>query len=443
MSLESLLAEKLFENSKVLEYKHNTIFTAIDQYGINSPMVTTAINGVSNIIANKVNIYRNNIIPDAEAIEAKLKEVAIVPSHNVTDDVSLHVLNYQSGFDLLKELDLIDPLAVADPSMLPNKVAYINYDEDLVSGAFRTGNNKLDSYIKEILLEYKDSYVKELHEKLFLDLRKSNKFLNDLILDPIDNHNDILLSLILVLHYVNNTVGVTNIDPKELRVQYLYKLRDILSSSLAHYAKLYQRDLERDAFIVGVDKGHVTLIGEAYSKYLEEHSIDAIIGYAKTETKPIKYNKFIEHYQFYTEKFEEAVKVSYYKSNINLVSRYRHGYELAVRKFLEDTSDSNLDQMGFSRADIPVVVAEVSKYCRELKEEEIMETTETSRYITAVMLYDMPDFLEFSDYMEHYARVFPKYDITEVGTLATAAITMDLLSDQLVVTDINVQSKHV
>jgi len=59
-----------------------------------------------------------------------------------------------------------------------------------------------------------------------------------------------------------------------------------------------------------------------------------------------------------------------------------------------------------------------------------MEVTEVTRFLIAVVVYDRGDFMDFSGYMSHYNKIYPKFTVEELATISTVGVVMDVLMPQ-------------
>jgi len=438
MSLSEVIAQKITDHNVAMVSKHNTIYTAADHYGMESSIVRKAILGLANEMSADINLYRNTILPVVSDFELAVKAKAKTSITTIADKVSLHVLTYQDGLDLMTSLGLVDPKTVATYQDLPSNPLVIEYDKDLVSASMSTSNNQLNTHINEIIMEHEADYVEDVHTAMFDNVSKTNSYIMELAYSPLRNYHKMIIALALVVGYINNDIGVANMAANKARTDYLYTLRAIISTGLSRYVTDYKRALESEALIVSIDRSdeiQVYLIGEIYDKYLDQHNVEPIIGYSSNEDNPsrVRLDNFLVSIDVYQSYYNEAVRLATIKSSINNINTLKLAYKLAAREYLNDMSDDQLEMYSLNKDSIPAINTIVEEYVNGLDNTELLEVTEISRAIVGNIIFGRPDFIKFVGYMNHYTKIFPDLNVDEIATSALAASIIDKLEEQLVV----------
>jgi len=441
--MNHILAKKLFTKRIALDYKHNTIFTAVSEYGSGSELVRKAIIGLSKEVKADVNLFRNTILPVTKDFEAATKVKSKTTPISVADKVTIHTSQYSDGLDILEEIYNLDTNVVVSAAALPNNPLIIRYDKDLVMGNIT--NYRIKEVMDEILLEYEDGYITTLHNKLFSGVGRNSDFIKNLGINALDNYNDLYLGLVLTLGYIGGTIGVSNVDVAKVRPQYLYTLRDVLVTALNNYRNTYDICLKHEFLISRVTtdesgKTRVYLIGEIYSKYLEDHNVDAIIGYAnnvKSATR-LTLSEFVTDIDTYVDYYENAIRIASMRSAVDHVNVLRLAYKLVSREYLAELTDGQLNNLdlttdGLTQLSVDDVNRNIEYYIDNLRTEELLEVTEVTRYIVSMFIYRNEGFLKFIGYMNYYTKLFPKLSVDEIATSAMVAHTMDKLEPQLTV----------
>jgi len=441
--MDNILAKKLFTKRIALNYKHNTIFTAISEYSSSSELVRKATIGLSKEVKADVNLFRNTILPVTKDFEVATKTKSKITPIAVADKVTIHTSQYNDGLDILEEVYNLDTNVVVSAPALPANPLIIRYDKGLIEDNIT--NHRVKEAMDEILLEYEDGYLGTIHNKLFSGVSRNSDFIKNLGINALDNYNDLYLGLVLTLGYINGTIGVSNVVVAKVRPQYLYTLRDILVTALNNYRSTYDIYLKREFLISRVTtdesgKIRVYLIGELYSKYLEDHNVDAIIGYAnnvKNSTR-ITLSDFVNNIDTYVDYYESAIRIASMRSAVDHVNVLRLAYKLVAREYLAGLTDGQLNNLdlttdGLTQLSVSDVNRSIEQYIDNLNTEELLEVTEVTRYIVSVFIYRNEGFLKFIGYMNYYTKLFPKLSVDEIATSAMVAHTMDKLEPQLIV----------
>jgi len=441
--MNHILAKKLFTKRIALGHKHNTIFTAISEYGSGCDLVRKAVIGLSKEVKADVNLFRNTILPVTKDFEADTKAKSKITPIAVADKVTIHTSHYNDGLDILEEVYSLDTNVVVSAASLPTNPLIIRYDKDLVMG--NVTNHRVKEAMDEILLEYEDGYLGTLHNKLFSGVSRNSDFIKNLGINALDNYNDLYLGLVLTLGYISDTIGVSNVVVAKVRPQYLYTLRDILVTALNNYRSTYDIHLNREFLITRVNtdesgKTRVYLIGEIYSKYLEDNNVDAIIGFANNvkNNNRVTLSEFVTNIDTYVDYYESAIRIASMRSAVDHVNVLRLAYKLVSREYLADLTDGQLNKLdltndGLTQLSVYDVNRNIEQYIDNLSTEELLEVTEVTRYIVSIFIYRNEGFLKFIGYMNYYTKLFPKLSVDEIATSAMVAHTMDKLEPQLIV----------
>jgi len=435
MSVVTTIAKRITDSGIVLEPKHNSIFTAIKEYGPNDELTTAAIKGIVNYVSSNINTYRNMIIPDAKELRGmvKSKTAAVIP--DAAKGVQLHILEKEEVVSIMSELDLVYPDAVSDYNKLPENPLLIESKLDDIRRLLRFDNHRLEEAVQSVAVEYSDSDLLALHDKTFSNVSKTNPFIRNLFLEDMHTVNDVTLILAMTIGYINGTMGVSNMPIEKAKTNYLYTLRNITTTILGAYNKRYNAMVSNNVLvvksIVSGDSNDIYLIDSVYQEYLNSPNADAIVGAAHIDgLSRVKLEDFMVDIDKYVATYESVCKKAAIKASINNINVLRTAYVTSVNNFLDERDDTTLDAIGVSRDSITGIVKLARDYVNGLDDSELMEVTEVTRFLIAVVVYDRGDFMDFSGYMSHYNKIYPKFTVEELATISTVGVVMDVLMPQ-------------
>lgn len=438
MSIGHVIGKKLAEKGVILVGAHNSIYTAAKQFGIESPVVKTALNGAANVAKRDIDRYRNMMLPAARELETLIKSKAKTTPTTIADKVNIHVNNYSDGLDAVESLGNIDTLAVVSFTELPENPLVIEYDKQTVRNNLVSTNNHLNTLLEEILMEYEEGYIEKFHNGIFGNVSSNNPKIRELAYDPVSSHNELLLGLMLTTGYLNGTLGVSNMPGERARVEYLYVLRNAFVTALARYRSIYKGYLASNTLISKIitkDDGitHVYLIGEVYSVYLNDHNVEPIIGCARSRmnASSVTLEKFLSDIESYQTYYNDQIRLASSTNTIAAITALRLAYKLSVRETLAGMSEDKLAMLGKTKEDVLDINNVVEKYIDELSAVSLQEITDISRGIIGNLIYSDTGFMVFVDNMVYYSKLFPKLTPDEVATAAAAAHVMNMLTVQL------------
>ena len=438
MSVESTIAKHLADKGIILDAKHNSIFTAIDEYGMGHPIVAKAIRGLGNAVTADINRYRNVIIPDAKELCNMVSEASVGKQVNPADKVVFHVLSKYSLLDTLVELNKVDPRVVANASELPDNPLVIAWDEKVVATNIRLGNNVVATEFESIINELGKDIIHDVHEKIFTNVSRNSEYLTSVGYNVLGNYGELVVGLMLTLGYIEGDLGITNRKVGTVRSEYLYQLRDIFVTLITNYRTTYDNAVNSEVVIVNKDttkRGMTTLtiVSDVYDKYLDDNSIDAIIGFGLSDStdKRVRLSQLIENADKYISVYQAAVKAETVKAALGKVNAIRTLYEMKSVEFMNNISDDRKDVLGLTDETIASTREAIAKYVKGLSDEEVLDITNVTRIIVGTYVYTDTSFMDFVGYMNYYAKVYDKFTPDELATLSSVAITIDYLEDHI------------
>jgi len=438
MGFERVVAKQLTDRGVLLTPKHNSIFTAIDENGIDSKLVRTAIAGMINLVTADINRYRNVILPEAKDYEQVVINMTKQDQSGPGDKVVIRIVEHHRGLELFPVTLVPDANVVAAYQELPDVPLIVEWDADTVKENIRSSNVELNDHIQELLHSYSDDHLKSLHEQVFGSLSKNNSLIANLGVDIVGNYDNIVLMLIMTTGYISGTLGVSNLQAPDARGRYLYKLRNVLVTLLSQYEKVYARYITNDILVVrgAINRDgtrDVTLVGENYQRYLEDYSVDAIIGLglSNDDIRNISFDSMVANIDKYTGVYEASIKVASVNAAFNKIKVLKLAYTVAMRTRLNESTDTQLAGIGITRDSIPKLVNLVSSKIGTLSDEELMDTTTLTREIVGDIIHADPLFMAFIDHIDYYTKMFPKFTVDELVSAATVGIIIDRLETHI------------
>jgi len=421
MSIKEL-ATKLASEGKCVSRKHNSIFSAMEEYGSHSQIVLAAINGMGSQITANVELYRGSILPDARELAIRVKEATKATPVDPGAKVHIHVMEQPAILDSLTRSGDIDPLVSANRTDLPRSPLVVETVPNpehtdvldmIKEAAFNLGYADVDKGINALVTS------------VFDNVSSNNMQLADLSDRSHLDHNELTILLGITMAYIKSDIIKTNMGKARANTEYLYKLRNILVTLL------------RNVRTKGVGSNTVTtvyVVASVYQTYLEDNNIDNIIGAV--------YSHHLESFSMlvadvadskYKDIYLERVRMESIKSALGNVNATRIAFPAVLAKLLSESTDESLDSRGIVRDDIGDIIKETTSMVGALSEHELMELTETSRAIMGAIVYQREDFFDFVSDMKTYHELYPKFTPEELATTATVAYVTRVLIEQLAV----------
>jgi len=443
MSIKEL-AVKMANENKFVTHKHNTIFSAMEEYGSHAPIVLSAISGMAAQVSANVELYRNSILPDARELADKVKEAAKAAPVDPGAKVRIHPMEHPAILEQLERSGDIDINVVASVSDLPRNPLVIEPGaEPMLPGGLH--NDVLDT-LKESFLNmgYSDVVkgVRDMADTVFGNVSSSNRRLVAAGVHSHLDHNELTVLLAMTISYIKSDSLRTNMSKNRADVEYLYKLRNVLVTLLKMYSERLKAVESRDVLISrsrvnGVGSGlvcDVYVTAGVYQRYLEDNNIDNIIGAAyERSMAPSNMTRTEVSDPKYKDAYLKRVRMESIKSSLGAVNATRVAFPAVLSKMLSEVSDESLDARGIERDDIGEIIKETTKLVEALSEHELMELVETSRAIMGAVVYQRPDFFDFVSDMKSYHELYPNFTPEELATTATVAYITRAMLEQLTV----------
>jgi len=442
MSLVTRLASKLEEKGIRLVPKHNSVYTAIDEYGFEAPITQKAISGLATIVAGKVDHFRNVILPCSRILEKSVKDKSTVKPTSIVDKVHISILANQQNTDALTA-DNVDTRSGAVFEDLPDRVWFVEYAKEYVDDVLATAPKAVAERAKYLLTELPDGALETIYKNIFGNISKTNEYLRDLPTSGSSKSAEIFIGLALALGMRDGSIGVSNLPSDQARISHLGRLIAFLTNLVVIIDNRYAELVKSEILIAGIrtnDDGDVTVsvVGDTYDKYLENHNVAAIIAYGAKEANEPGYRRvsldtILMDVDMLLGYYEESIRMSNMKANIEHIEILRLAYRVAVSEHLNAMDEHELEVVGISEEGIAVINKHVDAFISSLAHDKLLDVTSICRILAGDYIYDDDSFEVFSDHMLHYAKVFPDLTPEEVATCATAALTVDFLSNQYTV----------
>jgi len=437
MSIESIVGERIANVGTEISPKHNSIFTAIDDYGRQAGVVTTAIIGLAAGVSTNINRYRNIMLPTAKDLASMVSDKSTSAPVSLADKVVIQTTQYWDGVTILGETEILDTEIRGAYRDIPSDPLIVEYDKETVIENMSLGNNRVSTHIQELLLEQDDDFLEQLHNNIFNNVSSNNGYLQSLPHDPVANYTELFLGLVITLGYISGTIGVTNIPVESARSKYLYALRNMLITALAAYKDTYDEYLNQEILIAKsstTSDGVTTmrLVSEVYGKYLDDHNIDPIIGCGllHSDLTRVRLEDFLKELDANQTHYDAAMRIASIKATTDRINVLRLAYKLSTREYFNNLTEQTLADLDYDRESIPEVMVLVEEYINSLETDKLLDITDVSRHIVAYYIHADAEFLVFVDRMKYYAKVFPKLTVDEVATCAMIAHTIDVVSVQ-------------
>jgi len=442
MSLVTRLASKLEEKGIRLMPKHNSVYTAIDEYGFEAPVTQKAISGLATIVADKVDHFRNVILPCSRALEKAVKDKSTVTPNSIVDKVHINILSNQQNTDALASSN-VDTRLGAVYEDLPDKVWFVEYSKEYVDDLLLTAPKAAGERASYLLAELPDGSLETIFKNIFGNVSKTSAYLRNLPVSISSKSAVIFIGLTMALGMRDGSVGVSNLPADQARVSHLSKLIAFLTNLVVLADGRHAELVKSEILIAGVsaaDDGDVivSVVNDAYDKYLENHNVAAIIAYGAREANEPGYRRvsldaFLGDLNMLLGYYEESIRMSNMRANIEHIEILRLAYRVAVTEHLNAMDEHELEIVGIPEEGIAVINKHVDEFIKAVAHDKLLDVTAICRILAGDYIYDDESFEAFSEHMLHYAKVFPDLTPEEVATCATAALTVDYLTNQYTV----------
>lgn len=445
MNYAAILAKRLTDNGVYLKPKHNSLFTAMLEYGAESELVNKAVTGLVNVVKSDVDKYRNVILPLSRRLEDKVKSKASVSQTSVADRVKLSIIRRNGAIDAINTTDTIDSHAVNVYTNLPASPVVIEYDEDLVKNNIRGLPESVRAHMEYILAERPNEFLKSVHEQYFSNISSEAPAWRNAAISAGSDIDKAYTVLALVLSYRLGTLGPSNKAPDTVKQAYLSIATGVFVNAIRVATDTYDLYTKQDILISAIRSSDskvftVVLNGDVYDKFIADNTIDVLLGYVLRLTSGgvpdyvrTTLQQVLDDKDLAVKHLEEANRVQSAKNAADHIGVLRTVYKVVVAEYLNSLDDNELSAIGLSRNTISAINADVEVFVNKLTPTELLETTEVTRMLAGAAIFDDSGFKDFTDSMKRYAKLFPKLNVDEIATCATVELITTYLEHQYVV----------
>ncbi len=427
----SAIAEELSSKNKMIEFKQESIFTALetDTGELRNNMAIK----IAATLKNDIIKYKNILLPFTkrygEAVRTKLLETK-QPNKLARFQVIEQIVP-----DIVRELQSKGILpAKRTPVMIPNSKLIMPTPKDGIRSVIKFSNSVLNSALEQVLVNYTDQDLDYLWDTYMSNISGTNDNIRTLSFRTIKNFNDVVLLVAIAgTLRTEKQPGITISESvyKEVMNAFYNELTNYLSVAVSNYN--ITTKLNKLVLGYGVNNNTIIVNAIVYKEFLKTSSIEALLGLLLSGERKLTGKQEIEiQAGKYISKWEAAVKLEAIREKNTESQRYRMVYGMALEVLLNEANNNIKENMECEAKGISNTVL---AYINTLPVTEISDIELITRKIMGNIVFRSTTFGKFLEYMEDYAKIRTDIKPDEAATMASIDIIIDYLTQQIRVVD--------
>lgn len=419
-----LMSEALATKGKVIEFKHNSVYSALELSSMAevSSLIATAVK-------NDVNIIRNEMMPIAKSIVTKVEK--LLSDNKLESELSKYKITENSLPEILTYLKDENYLRPVTDIMLPIASVVIPEPKGLVKDAVKFDNAALNAFLKPMLTTREDSDILNIWNMYLSNISDRNDNISRLGVTAYNNLEDIIILFAMVdALKAERPEGVTASEGVYQEViEALYtKISNVLVSNI----EKHDLAIQTQSLIVRVRENELVINAEIYDKFLENNTSEVLLGLllsgeAKEFMSP---DAIVGDADRYKTIWDNAVKRDQFKRASQEVSRYKIAYDIALTEVIREIPETLVNELTVTLATSrPMLEALLQKTTGD----DILALEKTATSIVGNIIFIRSNFNVFTGYMTRYFNINASLKPEEAATMAIVDMVLDYLTEQFVI----------
>lgn len=429
-----LIAETLSARNQILKPKANSVFEYVDLYQADTDKMQEISIKIAEKLTAEVSLIKTKLLPLMKEINSLVVD-KLASYTSQPDSTKFKIVEFDMPVivNSLHQSGTINPVnagaSLGEDSLYVPVVAPLELSRYLELDTPVATNN-----LHVILGKYSDDYVNQLWEKYLTNISSKNMAIFNLISNPINNIDDIIILFALVLNLSKSKPGNVDADDEK----YFNKI-NLFKSELARVIsladKLFNTHRANGKLIIGYSEdGYTIKVDEKlYQSYIDSgNTPEAILGLAVSDYRnDIEYtnmDKIIASKDILAGEWKKKLNMERYSEAIKNVDTHRLTYGICLPDIInlipQDLQELLLD-------DEANMKARLDEKVKTEKDSEVIDTVYMSREIVGYVLFPQTSFHRFTRYMMEIEKLNPEFEPNEIANFATVELLLTYLTEQI------------
>jgi len=424
-----LIAEALANRNKLIEFKHNSVYSALEINPSSSNLSDVSVM-IAGMVKNEIGKIRNLMIPVAKTFISKTEKVlsdSPLPNslleYKITERKIPEILQYLKDNGLLPN--------VARQIELPSAVLVIPEPKGVIKDAIQFNNEVLNIMLKTILVQYTDEMLLNIWAKYLGNISSTNDNINRITLGDYNTLDDLIVLFAMVQKIkIDRPDGVS--APEGTYITVMDLLYSKISNALLSVIENFKSSTDLNKLVIKARPKELIVNGDLLDTFLVNNTMDVLLGLLLSgDAKDyMDMSDISGGAEKYTGIWDHANKLEQLKRASQEVSRYKAAYDMVLTDIINNIPEELHDDLTcLPRNSIEMLRLVIDRRAGD----EVLNISKMSMEIVGKIVFGNSNFGRFTTYMMRYSELNTKLTPEEAATMATIDMVLDYLTDQFTV----------
>lgn len=431
----------LKQNNLKLRVSPNSVFEALATDS-SDEHVYSICNNIAIQINNEVTVFKSKLVPFLKNIQTMLEERVMTSTMlRKKPPYDIKQVAYPRMMENLETKQVLLPHRKPEP--LTGQIM-IKPPENIEEYFVNSDNTLSDAY-EEVLSLFQGEKKIQLWNDYLVDISERNPNIKMLGVDIRMNLPTLLVLYVVLFNLLDKKPDTATVDDNKYREALTNYFNEVCNYlSIAKYS--YETDRKLEVLVVGKTQYTLYVDKDYYSKFLEEHSPDVLLGYLISGVDNISartMDSILKSKEHYLNEWEKSLRLSNFSNTQNNIQVYRDVYAVALydiynKQIIPNDLTQLLSEYGNKHTEAQGVLKKILK---TKNYEYIMDVEAIARDIVGLCMFARTNLYPFITTMLAYKRIFEKEkeELTadDAATYATIDWILDYLLSQISIIDSN------
>lgn len=427
-----ILASDLAEKNKVVSFKDNSLFDAIEFGGYNEKLTSELANKIALGVKNDLMLIKGKMLPLMTEYSNYLSDK--IANAKEASEISLYKVHEQNIPDVIKEMqdkNIINPKR-ATAELPVSNVSVPVPSEDVIMDMFKHSITSINTYAASVVSTYTKEEVSKLWEKYLTNISRSNSAIDMMSFNSTSFRDLVMLFLVLSNLKQDRIAGVK--ASEDVYKEVVSKFYSEVLNTIAVKIEKYNTDIRTKKLVTDIkDKYTIVVNASVYDDFLDAGGQPEVL-FGLLLNRPENVSGFLRKnievkQDEYLAAWNKKVKTVRMNSKYSELKKYEAVYSISLSHLFKELIPGDLEKI----ANTDIIAAE-NGLKEKLKSEpinEVMDVDYMAREILAHLVFPQTNFHRFTDYMMEYTKLDSKLTPQEAASFASIDMIMDYLLQQV------------
>lgn len=419
------MAEQLATNGKIIQFSHNSVFTAMKELNNGNEMAGRIAGQLGNEIGQIRNIFLPVVKEFSAAVNKKLndtKQPSALTKYQVVERRLPSILTELQNKKFI--------VAKRKPIQIPTSSLIIPCPTEDVAKQATFKNTVLDTMLEEILATFDNKALSKLWERFLGNVSGTNDNISMLPYRTLENLNETIILMAIVYNLKGEKPAGVRISDSNYKST-MNDFYNEIANNIASAIDKFDVTTKINKLVLGTkDEFTIVVNAEVYDKFIETNTVETLLGLLLSgkANEVTNLDAISAEAGKYTNLWETAVKREQIRESQQQVRRFKTAYVLVIPSIVAELSEA---AKKFSECDEKTIAKETEDLLNSFDfNSSISNIDFVSRHIIGKLVFTNTNLFRFLNYMDEYGKVNPKITSDEAATMASLDIIIDYLSLQ-------------